>query len=356
MKWNERGEPVVAAVATTADAAPDDHPPNETKAPQQLDQKQQRRRPVCTKCHRPTPRACICKALPETLINLHDVHLVILQHPHEFHHKNNRSIPVLELCVHSDHLSLCVGRRLGDQIPESVHDLLRPPNLPFLIFPQTPIDAPLQQQQQQQGANSSALQTGTTTATVTTDAPTFADPMSVKEAKQLVESWRTTLSPADNGKVVLLSLDATWKYAKEMHLANIKGGHYPPNLHRLAIVKEDLPLTFQPRRFDIRTTPTNTHKRKGNSSDVGSGTDNDNSSSSDNENCWMCTAECLAWIASELHKDDQPNNDIYNIIMKPIDYMVQQWHSFINENRELNAERKRKRSCKTTTEPTKATD
>jgi DTW domain len=75
------------------------------------------RRAVCPGCLRPTPSACICSALPATRLQLRSVHCVVLQHPHEAALKN-ASLPLVQLCVHPDNLTVLIGRRLPT-IPNS---------------------------------------------------------------------------------------------------------------------------------------------------------------------------------------------------------------------------------------------
>lgn len=56
-------------------------------------------------------------------------------------------------------------------------------------------------------------------------------------------------------------------------------------------------LQFQPRRFDIRAPPSPNH---------------------------LCTAECIALALSIVERD---NMEIYRALMKPLELMVQKWHS-----------------------------
>jgi len=63
----------------------------------------------------------------------------------------------------------------------------------------------------------------------------------------------------------------------------------------------DHPTVFVPKRFDIRTPPSDQH---------------------------LSTAECLAWVVSVI--EDSP--EVYETLMKPLDYMVQKWHSFSQED------------------------
>jgi DTW domain-containing protein YfiP len=69
-------------------------------------------RAICAGCHRPTPSACICSALPATRLQLCAVHCVVLQHPHEASLKN-ASLPLVQLCVDPDSLTVLIGRRLA---------------------------------------------------------------------------------------------------------------------------------------------------------------------------------------------------------------------------------------------------
>jgi DTW domain-containing protein YfiP len=208
----------------------------------------------------------------------------VLQHPHEFQHKINRSVPLLDLCLS---LELCVGRRLGDQIPSTTQDLLRPPHLPILIFPKLPEEC------------------NDPSKTV----------FNLAEIQDKISEWRgqtrhtpsqeTTLSGTVTPKVVLIVLDATWKYAKEMHRANDK--YYPSHMLRMSLDgNEDLPRDFQPRRFELRTTPN-----------------------SDETTAWMSTAECVAWIVSRL--ENRPS--IYDVTVQVLDAAVEQHRSFIANNK-----------------------
>jgi hypothetical protein len=102
---------------------------------QQPESSKSKRRLSCMRCHRPTPRACICEALPEELITLEETELVILQHPHELKQKN-RSVPILELCLEKKNLHLCIGRRLGNETDPNILNLLQPPNITILLYPE----------------------------------------------------------------------------------------------------------------------------------------------------------------------------------------------------------------------------
>ena len=244
---------------------------------------ERKQRELCSRCRRVTPRSCLCQALPAERPILSLTKVVVLQHPHEFQHKTNRSVPLLDLCLP---LELCVGRRLGDQIPETIQAWLRPPHLPILIFPKLPEER---------------------------DDLLSKKVLNLSEIQNKISEWQQkghTLTKESTSlgtpKVVLLVLDATWKYAKEMHRANAI--HYPSHMLRMSLDGEDdLPRDFQPRRFELRTTPQRDESSSG----------------------WMSTAECVSWIVSKL--ENQPA--IYHATIQVLDAAVLQHRSFIAENK-----------------------
>eukprot|EP00559_Dactyliosolen_fragilissimus_P005953 CAMPEP_0184863350 /NCGR_PEP_ID=MMETSP0580-20130426/10596_1 /TAXON_ID=1118495 /ORGANISM="Dactyliosolen fragilissimus" /LENGTH=207 /DNA_ID=CAMNT_0027361635 /DNA_START=276 /DNA_END=899 /DNA_ORIENTATION=- len=149
-------------------------------------------------------------------------------------------------------------------------------------------------------------------------------------------------------KVTLVFLDATWKYAKEMERACSEHKVWDENIIRVEfkpfvegiefeskatnyvsknILLEPMPRGdiskeqntddikvscekgpersfkcntikhFKAKRFDIRTPPS--------------------------EN-YLSTAECIAWVVSKVEN----NPLIYDTLMKPLDLMVEKWHTF----------------------------
>ncbi len=90
-----------------------------------------------------------------------------------------------------------------------------------------------------------------------------------------------------------------------MEFANVQHKLYPEGLIRVKIHPSDhsqeseeiRPASYQPRRFDIRTPPSDDH---------------------------LSTAECIAWITSVVEEDPT----LYDRLMKPLDLMVEKWHSF----------------------------
>ena len=248
------------------------------------------KRKICPRCNRPTPRTCLCEALPEQRIRLEKTIILVLQHPHEIKMKN-RSIPILELCLDPECLVLCVGRRLGDKdIDDSISKLLQPPNLPILLFPAD--------EKEKDGAT---------------------NPLSLTEVKEKVGSEELLLQ--DGGKVVLVALDATWKFAKEMHKANIEHKQYPSQMVLASLQPQDFPVGWTSGRFSIRTTPT----------------DSEPSRSS-----YMSTAECITLAVSKLeYEKEETQTEFYSTLMKPLDLMVEQWRSFIT-NPKVRIKKKKK--------------
>jgi DTW domain-containing protein YfiP len=271
---------------------------------QNQQQPKKNKRVICERCHRPAPRACICESLPDAPIRLENTSVVVLQHPLELKHKN-RSIPILELCLASEHLHLCVGRRLGDRIDPKVMALLQPPNIPILLYP-----------------NDDPKTTTQTSTNKEIEQKVVSLTQAIKQIQQRSctgaethlhqeEPQRHDAKPASAssyGRIVFLLLDATWKYAREMNQANLQHDQYPPNLMRVSLEPGDLPEGFTPRRFDIRTTPQ----------------DKDDGVSTET---WMCTAECIARVLSRT----EDNPEIYETITKPLDTMVRKWNAFVGD-------------------------
>lgn len=237
------------------------------------------KRPTCNRCSRPT-RTCICEALPEQPLTLNKCRVLVLQHPHEARRKN-RSVPLIELCLDDASLKVIVARRFGDHVDQEKRKLLFQKNV-VLVYPSR-------------------------------------DAVSIKEALKCIKQRKDsqvelpnnndnsdhTETDQDENVVTLIFLDATWKYAKEMEFANVQHKQYPEGLIRVKIQPSDhsqeseeiRPASYQPRRFDIRTPPSDDH---------------------------LSTAECIAWITSVVEEDPT----LYDRLMKPLDLMVEKWHSF----------------------------
>jgi DTW domain-containing protein YfiP len=216
------------------------------------------KRQICTRCDRPTPWGCICEGIPEKRIALHYTRVFVLQHPSESRRKN-RSLPLLELSLRETDLTVLTNlRRLGDQVEKEVMTTLQDERQPLLLL-----------------------------------YPGDGD-MTLQESLDVVRHKFPT-SP----KINLLVLDATWKYAREMDMANAKHNQYPPHMIRVALSKDDFPATFTPRRFDIRAPPSVDH---------------------------LSTAESIAYVLTKIER----KKHIYDVLMIPLDAMVKKWHSFSN--------------------------
>lgn len=252
---------------------------------QETEKLEGKKRKICERCNRPLPRTCICEALPEQRIRLDRTTILVLQHPHEIKMKN-RSIPILELCLEPASLVLCVGRRLGEIATPEISKLLEPPNLPILLFPGD--------EKQKEGPS---------------------NVLSLVDVKEKIATDNLLLPKG--GRIVLLALDATWRFAKEMNRANIEDEQYPPHMLRVSLQPQDLPPGWTSGRFNIRTTPTDSSE-----------------SASSTSSYMMSTAECIALAVSKLEKaDESSQSKLYSDLMKPLDFMVAKWNSFVREKK-----------------------
>jgi DTW domain-containing protein YfiP len=317
----------------------------EQQQEQQQQRQHQRSRPVCRRCHRPTPQACICEALPAQRIHLYTTEVVILQHPLEIkQHKAtaNRSVPLLELCLATKSLHLCVGRRLGNDMEQNIlHKLHDSVNFkPVLVFPKlntdvlsnsktkkifslTELISRLKQEKE--------LELKSMNASATSIADFEIPRSSTLQTTSTGPKAPTTISIPQK-KILLLILDATWKYAREMHMANQKYHQYPSHMLQVALEKEDLQFNQQdscgshvhppqqPRRFEIRGKVSNAGGKKA-------------AHQEDTQTTWMCTAECVSLIVSRLEEELGviPNSaqQLHETLMKPLDVMVAKWRAFV---------------------------
>jgi DTW domain-containing protein YfiP len=295
-------------------------------------------RAVCYRCHRPTPQACICEALPVERIHLQSTEVVILQHPLEIkQHKAtaNRTVPLLDLCFSKESLYLCAGRRLGDEIEAEVRKKLHDqPQLyqPVLVFPRLKADK----------STGNSVEQETKILSLNDLIVKLKNERGNKDRDE-DNPPTSDMSTLPSKKVLLLVLDATWKYAREMHLANKKYQQYPSHMLQVALEKEDLYMgdehsnEFRPRRFEIRgIVSAKSGKRAAQEEDT--------------TTTWMSTAECVAWIVSRLEQElgnsiatttpsttneEVPtehvaeNQSVYQIVMKPLDSMVEKWKAYV---------------------------
>ena len=313
--------------------------------------KRKRSRSMCRRCERPTPQACICAALPryfcskddasliDERIRLQHCHCVVLEHPHEIKHKN-RSLPIVKLCLHPQSITTITSRQFPST---SIDDVESNNDHPFkkldrnirqsLLDSKKPVWLMYHTDTQQSRGPGEAK---------------YPTSISLSEAL-------TTLRNQQLPHVTVVLIDATWKYAKEMYRRSLQ--HFPKHMvhvhidiatdilclrpesnvdkdqeqHRDASTKTK--YEFKPRRFDIRTPPSDQH---------------------------LSTAESLAItvhsIEAELRRshpeshtdtglsmkgnDHNKDVDIYATMMKPLDLMVEQWHSFAKQ-REISGDKLR---------------
>ena len=436
-----------------------------------------RRRSVCARCSRPKPQTCICASLPDSLIYLDKVEIVILQHPLEIkNHKStaNRSVPLLELCLHPSSLHLLHGRRFGtESLGEELYTKLHHRGtthdefqeyIPVLVFPKLNMEQcsnrnsnsnvqrhhHRHQQQYRQGRgerddnidkkkdqkeNDDEDNSRKNTNSDSNETRYYREEDAIvyslkellhklkqdgdKEEKSKNEMNEPTIvfskQKMKKRKILLLVLDATWKHAREMHKANIRLHQYPLHMLRLHLTKEDFTTNhappnnghvtnkFRPGRFQLRgkASTKGYNIKKGNSSNTNNSNNKNNKRKKGNQRkekdaddeepldgTWMSTAECIAWIVSEIeenedriHQDQQQqryatnsdntnevldypeqcnqnqqyeviNNNyqqqqqhqeqqqkvqqqqssslsLYEILMKPLDAMVMKWKSFV---------------------------
>ena len=259
---------------------------------------QKKKRAVCGRCMFPNEKACVCPALPFTPLStlFHRCRIIVLQHPHELRRKN-RSLPLVELSLFGKIraeqdvndakteddfvMKTIVGRRLGDKSDDYVLKLLSDPNKAVvLVFPHP---------------NALDLEEGLALAE-----------SKIRDNHQMNKE-KTYTSHSDE-KMTLIFIDASWKHANEMYNKTEAAGVWPKNLIHVQLTpcsseetSRDSKCTFIQRRFEIRAPPSPDH---------------------------LSTAECLAWIASRVEN----NLDIYEGIMKVLDYMVELWRGFTSAN------------------------
>ncbi len=346
-----------------------------------------RKRVICQRCSRPKPQACICAALPNQvtdLITLNKCRVLVLQHPNEAKRKN-RSLPLIELCMaptpsplqpcqsasskileskgneNDSHkaddggigetdncndspknklevgnfdfnFQVIVTKRLGDQVAERhphIMKLLHDPSNPvFLCYPSDDAISVKEAMEQVHVDKSSST---------------------VDENSQ-INTTSTCRKPLENShaKVTLIFLDATWKYAKEMDAKSIQNNSWPSHMMRIKLNPEkgDCDFvcgrdedengegkdksegghfnSFKPRRFDIRTPPSINH---------------------------LSTAECIAHVLRIVEEYEYTNGEkeqmesssstststtkdsMFDVLMRPLDLMVKQWHSFSDKKK-----------------------
>ncbi len=249
-----------------------------------------RKREICERCERPTPAACVCQSLPCEPLTLSNARIIILQHPNERKRKNS-SLPLVELSLFSDcwrtddkpelpkedfTMYKSVARWWGEQaVHPEVWKIVNNQKEPVLLCFPSEDAISIEDAIQRMSINTNTL---------------GKDQQCSLTAKQNLKR-----------KINIIFIDATWKFAKEMDSKTVKNGGWPSQTLRVQI--SNFGEDFKPKRFDIRTPPSQTH---------------------------LSTAEC---IAQTLKVIEDNGTEIFDILMKPLDLMVQQWHSFSDKKK-----------------------
>lgn len=156
-------------------------------------------RTYCSRCQRPMPSSCFCRALPKSRIKLRQCHCLIVQHPLELQRKN-RSLPFVELSLDPSSLTVVSTRNW------TYHDYDCSDQDLWVVFP---------------------------------------DPLAIPFTQALQQRDRTK-------PLRLIFLDATWALAKELQ----RQCTFPP--HAVTVNIDQLPPVLC--RFEeIRTPPSPQH-------------------------------------------------------------------------------------------------
>jgi DTW domain-containing protein YfiP len=264
-----------------------------------IDENNKRKRKICERCARPSPASCICSALPSEPLALSNTRLIVLQHPKECKRKNS-SLPLIELSLGNnwktsgDKLAekkedftmyKIVARRWGEQVVDpAVWNTVNNPDEPVLLcFPSD--DAISIEDAMQRISLENQSQQHTKSVSVTQ-----SETQKQVGSKQYHER-----------KINIIFIDATWKFAKEMDSKTMQNEGWPKHTIRVKI--SNFGEDFKPKRFDIRTPPSTAH---------------------------LSTAEC---IAQALKVVEENGEELFDVLMRPLDLMVQQWHSFSDNNK-----------------------
>mmetsp|Transcript_8122 Transcript_8122/g.12148 ORF Transcript_8122/g.12148 Transcript_8122/m.12148 type:complete len:428 (-) Transcript_8122:510-1793(-) len=328
-----------------------------------------KKRAICSKCTRPTPAACICAALPPSLLTFQNCRVLILQHPHELKRKN-RSIPLIQLCCASGkdeesgdfNMEVVVKKRLGKDVPTYIMKMLKSEEEDVvLLYPgkdavslkegleiieqrRKERDDKKKQQQQKEEEESKEENTKESEEkdAEENDAPSSKDETKEKKKKK---------------KMTLVFLDATWKYAREMEKFNTSMNYWKKDIVRVKLdpvndVAADKTnnQTFNKQEDDKTTLNEDDDESKAaapadEQKDTTTSSNNSNSTTNTTKSYQpksytpnrfhirtppssqhLSTAECIAWMVSIV--ENKP--ELYDTLMKPLDLMVEKWSSFTN--------------------------
>lgn len=282
------------------------------------------------------------------------------------------------------HLRTVVARRLGDEIDPKIMDLINDPAEDVLLVYPSPDAMSLKDGLEELGKRRRVRreEKDRMGGDKSIDAGQSKDNGGEEEKARGREK-------EEEGKITLLFLDATWKYAREMERANTRGGHWPVDLVRVRLCptggmaarrdgkgigceeddgeSADFTGSLDDKggsgAFDdsvkIKSTTTEgcggdvTPSVEGKTRSqvtLATASDDDadiSSSLPDNFQArrfhirtppsasHLSTAECIAWVVSVIERKPK----LYETLMKPLDLMVEKWNSF-RDNRDGNCERR----------------
>jgi len=254
------------------------------------------------------------------------------------------------LCLDLESLVLTIGRRFGtESLGPSVWSKLWGKDadsyIPVLVFPKiaVPEDIIL--------VDNKEMDTETGEKMHNTNQPRKRyreDESTVLSLKGLQKIRESSCNSSNTStckkKILLLVLDATWKHAREMHLANLKADQYPPHMLRLALERDDFGGGFVSGRFRLRGKVSKTgYKQQQKTKKKKRKREDQQQDEAAIDETWMSTAECIAWILSNLEgcgAADENNDDsvssssLYETLMKPLDAMVAKWDSYRSKGKE----------------------
>lgn len=246
------------------------------------------KRAQCPRCDRPAPTACVCPALPESRLVLRRSHCLVLQHPHERKCKN-RSLPFAEWCLDPSSITVIIGRRFSTTDPLAAALLRCDIGQPVWLLSPGEGAISLTKAIEEQKHRKQRI------TVIALDATWKVRLSILWSSSRNFNTYGTTSTFTIHQNNFAYT---TRQFAREMDRANVEHNSYPEHMLRVQLTEQDFDGAFQPRRFDIRTPPTEQH---------------------------LSTAECVAHVLSRIEDDD---HRIYDAIMKPLDLMVRQWHSF----------------------------
>lgn len=242
---------------------------------------------------------------------------MVLRHPHELRRKN-ASLPLVALCLFGSAARAPAadgaaargdgwGRGedfamrvvVGRQFDSAVVDYLRDPNeVVMLVFPH-PRATDLEEGLRNAGKRISDGKDSSKGS---------ANSIENDDANDDAHGSEHGADDAQQKKITVVFLDATWKHAREMNAKMEKAGAWPEDLLRVQLTPTAAAAAegtggtaggaaFVERRFGIRAPPSPDH---------------------------LSTAECVAWVCGRIESEPR----LYEGIARTLDCMVAHWQNF----------------------------